>query len=163
MEPAFIITIGVILLLIGLVSCVLPPLPGPPIAFLALLLAYFGLDKHDALPPWLLITLGFLAVLISIVDSFIPVWSTKKFGGTKAGIRGSFIGILVGIFFLPLGGWSILLCPFLGAIIGELISGQPVNVAFKSGIASFIGFLLTSGIKIILVVIMCIFYFKAVL
>ena len=107
--------------------------------------------------------LGFLSVFITIVDSFIPVWSTTKFGGTKAGIRGSFIGILVGIFFLPLGGWSILLCPFAGAVIGELLSGQNFNIALKSGVASFIGFLLTSGIKIILVVVMCIFYFKAVL
>jgi hypothetical protein len=163
MEPALIITIGIILLLVGLVSCVLPPLPGPPIAFIALLMAYFGLDKKAALPAWLLIVLGVIILIVTIADNFIPLWSTKKFGGTKAGVRGSFIGILVGIFFLPLGGWSILLCPFFGAIIGELISGQVFSVAIKSGVASFIGFLLTSGIKIILVVIMCIFYFKAVL
>lgn len=172
MEPALIITIGIILLLVGLVSCVLPPLPGPPIAFGALLLAYFGLNARESLPVWLLIILGFLAVTITIVDSFIPVWSTKKFGGTKAGIRGSFIGILVGIFFLPLGGWSILLCPLLGAVIGELfdpvfnkgiISAQDLKLALRSGVASFIGFLLTSGIKIIIVVVICIFYFKAVL
>jgi uncharacterized protein YqgC (DUF456 family) len=163
MEPAFIITIGVILLLVGLVSCVLPPLPGPPIAFLALILAHFGLKLYDALPAWLLIVLGVLVIFISIADNFIPLWSTKKFGGTKAGVRGSFIGILVGIFFLPLGGWSILLCPFFGAIIGELVSGQDFSLAIRSGLASFVGFLLTSGIKIILVIVMCIFYFKAVL
>ncbi len=162
MEPGIIITIGIILLVIGLVSCVLPPLPGPPIAYIALLIARFGLDKQDEIPLWLLITYGVFILIVLIIDYFIPVWSTKKFGGTKAGIRGCFIGILVGIIFAPFGGISIIICPFLGAMIGELIDGQEFSLAIKSGIGSFIGFLLTSGIKIILVLMICYHYFKAV-
>ena len=162
MEPGIIITIGIILLVIGLVSCVLPPLPGPPIAYIALLIARFGLDKQDEIPLWLLITYGVFIVIVLIIDNFIPVWSTKKFGGTKAGIRGCFIGIVVGIIFAPFGGISIIICPFLGAMIGELIDGQEFSLAIKSGIGSFIGFLLTSGIKIILVLMICYHYFKAV-
>lgn len=162
METAILITIGIILLVIGLVSCVLPPLPGPPIAYGALLLAYFGLHRTNDLPVWLLITYAVIIVIILIVDYFIPVWSTKKFGGTKAGIRGCFIGIVVGIIFSPFGGISIIVCPFLGAMIGELIDGQEFTLAIKSGIGSFIGFLLTSGIKIILVLMICYHYFKAV-
>ncbi len=152
MEVALIITIGIILLVIGLASCVLPPLPGPPIAFIALLLARFGLNKVQELPNWLLILYAAIIILVLIIDNFIPIWGTKKFGGTKAGIRGSFIGILVGIFLAPFGGISIIICPFLGAIIGELIAGKNFTLAVKSGIGSFVGFLLTSGIKIILVV-----------
>lgn len=162
MEPGIIITIGIILLVIGLVSCVLPPLPGPPIAYIALLIARFGLDKQDEIPLWLLITYGIFILIVLIIDYFIPVWSTKKFGGTKAGIRGCFIGIVVGIIFAPFGGISIIICPFLGAMIGELIDGQEFSLAMKSGIGSFIGFLLTSGIKIILVLMICYHYFKAV-
>ncbi|HRH57029.1 MAG TPA: DUF456 domain-containing protein [Chitinophagales bacterium] len=162
MEPGIIITIGIILLVIGLVSCVLPPLPGPPIAYIALLIARLGLDKQDEIPLWLLITYGVFIVIVLIIDNFIPVWSTKKFGGTKAGIRGCFIGIVVGIIFAPFGGISIIICPFLGAMIGELIDGQEFSLAIKSGIGSFIGFLLTSGIKIILVLMICYHYFKAV-
>ena len=162
MEPGIIITIGIILLVIGLVSCVLPPLPGPPIAYIALLIACFGLDKQEEIPLWLLITYGIFIIIVIIIDYFIPVWSTKKFGGTKAGIRGCFIGIVVGIIFAPFGGISIIICPFLGAMIGELIDGQKFTLAIKSGIGSFIGFLLTSGIKIILVLMICYHYFKAV-
>ena len=162
MEPGIIITIGIILLVIGLVSCVLPPLPGPPIAYIALLIARLGLYKQDEIPLWLLITYGVFIVIVLIIDNFIPVWSTKKFGGTKAGIRGCFIGIVVGIIFAPFGGISIIICPFLGAMIGELIDGQEFSLAIKSGIGSFIGFLLTSGIKIILVLMICYHYFKAV-
>lgn len=162
MEASIIITIGIILLVVGLVSCVLPPLPGPPIAFGALVLAYFGLDKMNNLPLWLLITYAAIIVIISIIDYFIPVWSTKKFGGTKAGIRGCFIGILVGVILSPFGGFSIIVCPFLGALLGELIDGQDFMTAIKSGIGSFVGFLLTSGIKIILVLMICYHFFKAV-
>lgn len=161
MQEVIIISIGIILLVIGLVSCVLPPLPGPPIAYIALLLEYYLLDRKADLPPWLLITYAVITILILIIDNFIPVWSTKKFGGTKAGIRGCFIGLLFGIIFSPFGGISIIICPFLGALIGELIDGQNINTAIKSGIGSFIGFLLTSGIKIILVLMMCYHFFKA--
>jgi len=69
----------------------------------------------------------------------------------------------VGVFLSPFGGISIIICPFLGAMIGELIAGQEFSLAIKSGIGSFVGFLLTSGIKIILVVMMCFHFFKAVL
>lgn len=162
MEASIIITIGIILLVIGLVSCVLPPLPGPPIAYSALLLAYFALDKTNDLPFWVLVVYGVLLVIITIVDYLLPVWSTKKFGGTKAGVRGCFIGILIGILLSPFGGFSIILCPFLGAIVGELIDGQNLETAVKSGIGSFIGFLLTSGLKIILVLMICYHFFKAV-
>ncbi|MDB5227910.1 MAG: hypothetical protein JWN78_2103 [Bacteroidota bacterium] len=162
MEASIIITIGIILLVIGLVSCVLPPLPGPPIAYIALLIAYFGLNKTEDLPVWLLITYAIIIFIILVADYFIPVWGTKKFGGTKAGIRGSFIGILIGIILSPFGAISIIVCPFLGAMAAELVTGQNISVAIRSGIGSFIGFLFTSGIKIILVLMMCYHFFRAV-
>lgn len=162
MESSIIITIGIILLVVGLVSCVMPPLPGPPIASMALLLGYFGLNKKEELPLWLLITYLAIIIIVIIIDYLIPVWGTKKFGGTKAGVRGCFIGILAGIIFSPFGGVSIIICPFLGAMLGELFTGQEFSVAVKSGIGSFVGFLLTSGLKIILVLMICYHFFKAV-
>ena len=163
METSILIAIGIILLVVGLVSCVLPPLPGPPIAYIALIIGHYALNETVDLPIWILITYAIITIIVLIVDNFIPIWGTKKFGGTKAGIRGSFIGLLVGVFLSPFGGISIIICPFLGAMIGELIAGQEFSLAIKSGIGSFVGFLLTSGIKIILVVMMCFHFFKAVL
>jgi len=163
MEASIYITIGIILLVVGLVSCVLPPLPGPPIAFIALVIGHYSLHEYQDLPTWMLIVYAVITVIVLIVDNFIPIWGTKKFGGTKAGIRGSFIGLLIGVILSPFGGISIIICPFLGAIMGELIDGQGFTIAIKSGVGSFIGFLLTSGIKIILVVMMCFHFLKAVL
>ena len=73
----------------------LPPLPGTIIAYGALILTYFGMENHGEISQTVLIVYGVLVSIFAIVDNFIPIWGTKKFGGTKAGIRGSFIGILV--------------------------------------------------------------------
>lgn len=162
MEAIF-ITLGIILLIIGFVSCVLPPLPGPPVAFLALLLLHFAPNDIHFSTTFLII-LGSLSVLVTILDNLVAIWGTHKFGGTKAGVRGSFIGMLLGIFILTpfVGPFSVLLGPILGAITGEIISGQNIEVAIRSGIGSFIGFILGLGMKIILILYITFEFFKAI-
>lgn len=163
MELALIVTIGTILIIIGLASCVLPPLPGPPIAYISLILAHFVLDYKEKIPMKMLVIYAIVIGIVLVIDNFIPIWGTKKFGGTKAGIRGSFIGMLVGILLSPFGAISIIICPLLGAVTGELIAGESLDVAFKSGLGSFVGFLLTSGLKIILVVFIAFHFYKITL
>lgn len=161
MEVALLITIGIILLIIGYVSCVLPPLPGPPVAFLALLVLHFFGDKW-AVPTWMLWTLGIVSIAVTILDNFVAIWGTEKFGGTKAGVRGSFIGLIAGIFFLSflIGPLSIVVGPFLGAVVGELLAGSDKDTALKSGLGSFIGFLLGLGMKFIITSLIALQFFK---
>ena len=86
-------------------------------------------------------------ILITVLDYFIPIWGTKKFGGSKAGVIGSGIGLIVGLFFGPLG---IILGPFLGALAGELITNQTeIKKALRSATGSFIGFLFGTGLKLV--------------
>lgn len=86
-------------------------------------------------------------IVISVLDYLIPIWGTKKFGGSKAGVMGSTIGLIVGIFFGPLG---IILGPFAGALLGELLVNKTeFKGAMKSATGSFIGFLLSTGLKLI--------------
>lgn len=159
---AVIITIGIILLIIGYVSCILPPLPGPPVAFIALLLLHF-FHKDIFFSETLLIILGILSVAVTILDNFVAIWGTHKFGGTKAGVRGSVFGMIIGIFVLTpfIGPFSVALGPFLGAVIGEIISGQKIDIAIKSGFGSFIGFLLGLGMKLIITTVILIYFVKA--
>lgn len=160
---ALIITFGIILLIIGYVSCVLPPLPGPPVAFLALLLLHFTSVRAD-FSTTLLVVLGIISIAVTILDNFVTIWGTHKFGGTKAGVRGSVLGMLLGIFILTpfIGPFSVIIGPFLGAVVGELISGQKIDIAFKSGLGSFIGFILGLGIKLILTTYICFIFFKEI-
>ncbi|HUH74495.1 MAG TPA: DUF456 domain-containing protein [Chitinophagales bacterium] len=160
---ALIITLGIILLIIGYVSCVLPPLPGPPVAFLALILLHYTYEGAN-FSTTLLVTLGIISISVTILDNFVTVWGTHKFGGTKAGVRGSVFGMIFGIFILTpfIGPLSVIAGPFLGAVVGELISGQKVEVAFKSGLGSFIGFILGLGIKLIVTTYICFIFFKEI-
>ncbi|MBK8672280.1 MAG: DUF456 domain-containing protein [Bacteroidetes bacterium] len=106
MEEYIIITLGFILLAIGLVSSVIPPLPGPPIAFSSLLLLHFGTSNHP-INNWILLIMGIVAIASTFLDNLASIYGTKKFGGTKAGVRGSFIGLIIAVFFT---GWI----PFIG-------------------------------------------------
>ncbi|HEX9805191.1 MAG TPA: DUF456 domain-containing protein, partial [Candidatus Dojkabacteria bacterium] len=92
-----IIACGVILILLGIAGCFLPVLPGPPLSYLAVLLLQLKSD-----PPFsttFLITWGILAGAVTLLDYVIPVYGTKRFGGSRYGIMGSIIGLLLGIFF----------------------------------------------------------------
>ncbi|HZH68121.1 MAG TPA: DUF456 domain-containing protein [Chitinophagales bacterium] len=159
---ALVITLGIILLIIGFVSSVLPPLPGPPVAFLALLLIHFA-PNEISFQTSTLIIIGLLSVSVSILDNFVAIWGTHKFGGTKAGVRGSFIGLLLGVVLTPItGGVSIILGPVAGAIAGEIIAGQNIEVAIRSGFGSFVGFILGLGMKLILISYITFIFFKEI-
>lgn len=139
----FLYIIGTILILVGLCGCILPVIPGPPISFVGLLMLQLS-NKHPftAEYMWLLVV---IVAVVTIVDNVVPVWSTKKFGGSKWGTWGAVVGLIAGFFFAP---WGIIAGPFLGAVIGELISGKDSAVAFKSGFASLLGFIFGTGLKL---------------
>lgn len=92
-----------------------------------------------------MLILGAIAVIVTVLDYFVPVWGTKKFGGSKYGVRGATIGLIVGIFFGPPG---IIIGPFLGAFIGEMIFKDDFKYALKAGFGSLLGFLTGIGLKL---------------
>lgn len=136
--------IGFAFILAGLIGSFLPVLPGPSLGWVGLFVLSFSSDLY--IGNSLLIWTAVFAVLITALDYLIPIWGTKRFGGTKAGIRGSTIGLIIGLFFGPIG---IILGPALGAFLGELTVDSDVNKAMKSAVGSFLGFLLGTGIKVI--------------
>lgn len=151
--------LGALAILAGIVGSVLPLLPGPPLAWLGLLLLHFSKFAHFS--TQMLIITAAITLIIAMLDYAIPVWSTRRFGGTKAGQRGAAIGIILGFFIGPFG---IILGPLLGAFVGELIV-QPAahKRALKSALGSFVGFLLSTGIKLIWCVMMAWWFVKAVM
>ncbi len=141
----FLIIIGVVLLIVGLIGCVMPVIPGPPVAWLSLLILQFS-DK--AQHNWQMVWTTFaVAVIVQVLDYIIPAMGTKKFGGSKYGVWGAVIGLVVGLITpIPLG---VIVGPFLGAFIGELIRDNHVEKALKSAMGSLIGFLFSTGLKIV--------------
>ena len=141
---------AVILALIGLVGAVVPGIAGTPFSFLGLLVLSFvkGIEYSSGF----LVVMGIIGAIVFALDYVVPVWGTKKLGGTKAGVRGSTIGLFLGLFVaivFPIGFIAILLGPFIGAYVGEKSVGTDDHLAWKAAFGSFVGFLFGTGIKVI--------------
>jgi uncharacterized protein YqgC (DUF456 family) len=137
--------LGIILLIIGTIFCVLPVIPGQVVAFGAIVLKYFcRAEQNDAFSTVVIILLVAL-IVVTILDYVAPAWVVKKSGGSKYGSRGAFIGMILGIIFTPIG---MLVGMFLGAFIGEMIVNDDVGRALKIGAMTFLGFLLSVGLKL---------------
>lgn len=131
-------------MLVGILGSILPVIPGTPISWLGLLVLHLA----PSIPfDWVFIVLtGIVAIGIYVMDYIIPAIGTKKFGGSKAGAWGTTIGLIIGIIApIPFG---ILIGPFAGALVGELLFNKTEGPkAFKAALGSFIGFLASTFIK----------------
>ena len=156
--------LGIISIIFGIIGCLVPVLPGPPLSFLGLLLLHFSDFGHkngqDLISITTLIIFGAIAIVVSILDYLVPVWGTKKFGGSKYGTRGATIGLILGLFFGPVG---LILGPLLGAFVGEMIFKDNFNYAFKAGFGSLVGFLLGIGLKLAASLIMTYYFVKTLI
>lgn len=151
----------IILLIIGFAGLVYPIIPSVLFVMGAFILYgfLFTFEPFNWL-FWLIQSL--FVILLFFADHLANVFGIKKFGGSKAGIWGSTIGILVGPFVIPVFG--ILIGPFLGAIIGELIVNRTnVKLAFKIGLGSVVGFISSIIVKAIILIIMAAYFFLVVL
>ncbi len=149
----FLIIIAGLLLVTGFLGSILPILPGIPLSYAGILLLHFT-DKYQFSSEFLILW-AVIVVAIQVLDYYIPIWGTKKFGGSKSGIRGSVIGLLFGMF---LGPFGIVLGPFVGALIGELLAQKATPDALKAAFGAFLGFLIGTVSKLI-VAGMLIYYF----
>lgn len=155
MSDYIFLVLGILLMIFGIIGCLVPVLPGPPLSFLGLI--SLQITRFGDFPRATLVTLGAIAVAVTILDYFVPIWGTKKFGGSKYGIRGATVGLIIGIFLGPIG---IVVGTLIGAFIGEMIFKDDINYAVKAGFGSLIGFLTGIGLKLAASLIMTFYFFK---
>jgi uncharacterized protein YqgC (DUF456 family) len=146
---------AIILGLAGIIGSIIPGLPGPPLGWSGLLLAYFSRVLAESsneittnfLLVWLVITIA-----VTVLDYVIPAKFTQLAGGSKAGSWGAMIGLLVGIIFTVIG--MITGC-FLGALVGEILFGRKeFGASCRSALGAFAGVMAGTGIKLITTVAM---------
>lgn len=143
--------LGFIFMIIGILGSFLPVLPGPPLSWIGLLLLV--LTKAVPNDWWFLGITFVIAAIVFALDYIIPAIGTKKFGGSKAGMIGTVVGLLVAIFFPILGIFGIIIWPFMGALIGEFINKADNKTALKAAFGSFIGFLSGTFLKFVVTII----------
>lgn len=142
-------------MVIGIIGCLVPVLPGPPLSYAGIILLH--LSRFGQFSKTVLIVLGIVTIVVTILDYIVPIWGTRKFGGSKYGARGATVGLIVGFFLGPAG---IIVGPLLGAIVGELIFKDDMNYALKAGFGSLLGFLTGVGLKLAASLVMTFYFFK---
>ncbi|WP_226389271.1 DUF456 domain-containing protein [Penaeicola halotolerans] len=142
MEYFFIVSAW-LLLVIGFLGALLPLIPGPPLSFLALVLLYFT-ERYDLSESTLWI-MGIIMLLLTILDYTLPIQISRKMNGSRWGTYGCALGLLVGLFFGPIG---FIFGPVIGALIGELMSGKNLEQAWPSALGAFLGFLTGTMLKL---------------
>jgi uncharacterized protein YqgC (DUF456 family) len=132
--------------IVGILGAVVPILPGTLLSFAGMVCAYLlPTSQLSGNQLWLW---GIISAVVVILDYILPAYFSKLMGGSKAGITGATIGVFVGMIFMgPIG---IILGPFLGAVIGELVNQkQPLDKAVAVGFGSLLSFIAGTGIKLI--------------
>ncbi len=133
-----------ILIVAGLVGAILPNLPGIPAMFGGMLLAAW-IGHFQKIPIWVVVVLGVLAAFSIAFDFLSGTWGARRYGASKAAVWGAFLGTIVGLFF---GIPGIIFGPFVGAVVGQLISGSPVDHAARVGFGTWIGLVIGTAIKL---------------
>ena len=146
------------LLIAGMVGCVLPILPGHLILFIAAVAHRLMLGAEGSgLQWWSFVILGVLMAISQAFETFSGAAGTKWFGGTRWGALGALFGGIVGMFFMPFG---LLVGPLLGAFICEIaFARKETRTAVISGVGSMVGTLAGMGVKMIIGVVMIVWFF----
>ena len=150
------IILGIILMLLGIAGTIFPLLPGPPLCYLALLLQQFR--EHKPFSLQFMLIWGGIVLLVLLLDYLVPVYGTKKFGGSKYGIWGCSLGFIAAFW---LGPWGIILGPFVGAFIGEWLANRDSTQALKAAMGSFTGFLFGTLLKLVTCLVMAYYFIAA--
>ena len=139
----FLLILGLILCLLGIVGSFSPIIPGPITSWFGLLIIHFSkLIPFDN--QFLFITF-LIASLIFGLDLIIPILGLKKLGGSKKGLIGSTIGLLLGLFLA--GPFGLLIGSFFGAISGEYVNNNSLKKSIKPAMGTFIGMAVGTTIK----------------
>ncbi|MDR9418244.1 DUF456 domain-containing protein [Gracilimonas sp.] len=146
--------LGALCIIAGFIGAFLPVLPGLPISYTGLLILQLLYAPFTV--SFMLIWLGLVILFGFVLDNVIPAWATKKSGGSPFAVTGSVVGLIVGLFFPPIG---FVVGPLLGAFVGEIIAGQKSDRALKSALGTFVGFMVATGLKVVAAGMMGWYYF----
>ncbi len=148
---------------VGLVGCILPIIPGPPISYAGMLMLYlWGASPEKDISSLTMVIWLIITIAVTILDFIVPSYFTRITGGSKSASRASMVGMLIGIIFFPPIG--MIIGAFIGAIVAEtLIEGKELKDSIKPALGSFLGFLVGTGFKVIASSVMLYYIIKEII
>jgi uncharacterized protein YqgC (DUF456 family) len=129
------LAIALLIMAVGCLGSVLPALPSTPLVLIAAIAHKLWFKSDSA--GWVVLTLMFLITALALVmDYLATLYGAKRFGATKKGMFGAVVGGIVGLFFnLP----GIILGPFIGATLFELMGGREWKPSARAGVGATLG------------------------
>lgn len=129
--------LALVVMLVGVIGVLLPAIPGIPLIWVAMLV--YGLfDGFEQMSVNFLVVTFVVVVGAQVAEHYAKAWGAQRFGAGRAGTWGAVIGSIIGIFFMPLG---LVVGPFAGALLGELLAGRPTKEAMRAGWGGLVGVL----------------------
>jgi uncharacterized protein YqgC (DUF456 family) len=135
--------IGVALILAGLIGAVVPVLPGIPLIFGGLWLIA-GVDHYRHIGLGWLLAIAALGIVGLGADLLAGALGAKRVGASARAVWGALAGTLFGLF---LGFPGLLLGPFVGAVMGEMSTGNSALRSTQVGFGTWVGLLFGTLIK----------------
>ena len=139
-----------VLIVTGIAGTLLPALPGTILVLAGVVLGAW-LDDFTRVKPWVVAIIAVLALIAWATDYVATVMGAKKAGASTLAIVGAALGTIAGIF---MGLIGVLFMPFVGAVIGEYIAQRNARQAAKVGLATWLGLLVGTVVKLVLVFMM---------
>jgi uncharacterized protein YqgC (DUF456 family) len=127
--------LALLVMIIGIVGCVVPGIPGTSLIFAAAVVHRLIVGAAGA-QWWALCLIGGLALVSFIAEYGVSMYGAKTLGASRRGMIGAIVGGLIGLFFGILG---ILLGPFIGAFAFEFLGGREWRDSAKAGAGATLG------------------------
>ena len=156
MIETILIIFGLLIAVVGLIGCIIPAIPGPPLNFLSLVILELAIES--AFPMDFYFLWGGITIVLTFLDYILPIMGAKVYKASSYGILGSIIGMILGILFFP--PFGMILGLFVGAVLGELIAGKKEWEALKIGTVTFAASMLMIFIKLALSGVMTFYFIK---
>lgn len=140
-------TLVIILFVVGMAGAVYPILPGA-LAIYGAFFVYGFFFSFSEFGVWFWLIQTIIVIVLFVADYAVSAWGVKRFGGSRASVIGSTIGLIFGPFVIPALG--LIIGPFAGAVISEMIIGTKFDKALKVGLGSVVGLFTSVVVKFIL-------------
>ena len=140
-------TAAIIMALAGIFGCIIPAIPGPPLAYGSLLLLYLLNNPLNEITGKFMIIWAVIVVAVSVLDYVVQPYFTKITGGSKLAVRYSIAGMVAGMVFFP--PFGIIAGSFIGALVAELlVNKKPLQNSLLAAFGAFLGFIFGTGLKL---------------